>query len=116
MLILMSSLFVINNFVFSEEVLKSSEPVEIKEVYIANETTVRKSFITYEELVSLGCDDLCLTAPPWVYSSTYWTGTAEWTESIIGVDVTGGYGSAGFDSPTSGMGVRPVIKISKDYF
>ena len=47
----MSGLFVINNFVFSEEVLKSSEPVEIKEVYIANETTVRKSFITYEELL-----------------------------------------------------------------
>ena len=52
MLILMSGLFVINNFVFSEEVLKSSEPVEIKEVYIANETTVRKSFITYEELLN----------------------------------------------------------------
>ena len=52
MLILMSDLFVINNFVFSEEVLKSSEPVEINEVYIANETTVRKSFITYEELLN----------------------------------------------------------------
>ena len=71
--------------------------------------------ITKDELIGLGCsvdDSSCSEAPSWVYSTSYWSGTASSSTalySVIGTDLTGyTYNLA------SRNGVRPVIEMSVD--
>ena len=71
------------------------------------------SLLTYNQAKNLGCDDSshsCSSAPSWVYSTTYWTGSASYTYGAWTVGSSGGFSNGvyyGFDS-----GVRPVITIS----
>lgn len=76
--------------------------------------------ISNEELTSeqIGCstvDQTCEDAPEWVYSTSYWTGTAD---NVI--DVWGVFNNAVFIRSnmywTDTYGVRPVIVISKSLF
>ena len=71
--------------------------------------------ITYEELVALGCNAssyTCESAPSWVYSTTYWSGSADITNLVWYVSSSAYFGSDSF-SFDDGSGVRPVITISK---
>ena len=86
--------------------------------------------ISYDQLVELGCDpqketcgpDLYDTgaietpAPEWVYSTTYWTGSAYNVFRVWDVYSDGFFSSVVFDDSngflTNGIGVRPVVTIS----
>ena len=75
--------------------------------------------ISTKELANLGCGVdssyiTCLNSPPWVYSTSYWTG------SVSSRGVWGVRNDSNFVSAINGLkdtfGIRPVIVISKDYF
>ena len=83
------------------------------------------SLLTYSQAKTLGCDNSvgnCSAnninggpatnpAPTWVYSTSYWTGSADDTVSVWIVNSTGGFGSGDYASGVA-YGVRPVITIS----
>ena len=80
--------------------------------------TIVARLLTEEEAVSLGCDDyyayckgFSSTAPTWLYTGTYWLGSA-WMDNIVWNIRTDGkmeldYTYSNYES----MGVRPVIEI-----
>ena len=81
---------------------------------------VEARLITKDELESedIGCDSsnhTCNDAPSWIYSTTYWTGSAFVDNSVWFV-----YGNGTFHDRNyhfgDGNGVRPVIIISKSLF
>ena len=78
---------------------------------------IEARLITYEELKSLGCRDdySCGEAPSWVYATSYWSGSANYSNSVLRVG-SGGYFGGLYYYYDSVVGVRPVIVISKDYF
>ena len=81
--------------------------------------------LTFEEAVNLGCNSggncastdiyeigVTGTAPTWVYSSTYWLGSADDDSYVWIVDSVGElYDSSSFDT-VNYIGVRPVIVVS----
>lgn len=74
--------------------------------------------ITFDELKSLGCDidnKTCLNSDySFVYSTSYWSGTAFNKKYIYRVRMDGTYSSTGYEySNNWGYGVRPVITIPK---
>ena len=72
--------------------------------------------ISHEELLSLGCSQSsCMSAPSWVYSNSYWTGSAFNIMYVKFVESGGVYSENVFDAPGY-YGVRPVITISKSEF
>ena len=74
--------------------------------------------IKVEELESLGCsmgDYSCSGAPEWVYSTSYWSGSADNAYSVWSVCSDGSFDSNGYGYGGS-SGVRPVISISKSLF
>ena len=72
--------------------------------------------IKYEELIDLGCSgDSCLMAPSWVYSSTYWAGTANSSNNVFAVLSTGIL-QGGTSYSNVDRGVRVVVKMSLIYF
>ena len=89
-------------------------------LYLSNMgiTLTEARLISYEELEDLGCSGTnytCEGAPNWVYSTTYWLGSAG-TESSLYRVIAGGpfYGTPDNSySNNYGLGVRPVITISK---
>ena len=80
---------------------------------------ISSRLITYNELISLGCslEDMsywnCMMAPDWVYSTSYWTGTAFRGPRILTVREDGGFWD--LENTDNDTGVRPVITISRDY-
>ena len=70
--------------------------------------------ITYEELTSLGYSGSGYnTAPSWVYSTSYWSGSATSSELVWVVDNSGSYGAGSIYSKYYHFGCRPVITISR---
>ena len=68
--------------------------------------------IDFNELIELGCDweeRSCLTAPEWLYSTSYWAGTVCSDSGICCVGNHGVFGITGYKYP---MGVRPVIEVA----
>ena len=95
------------------------EPLQNYKTYLKNtlgKTSVDARLITFEELISLGCNTknnwTCKPAPSWVYSINYWTASAYVNPLIFYVSSDGGFGSYNFDY-SWGWGLRPVITISK---
>ena len=79
-------------------------------------TPTEARLITKEELEGLGCSNKsCKTAPSWVYTTSYWTGTAESSSYVWRVYNTGGF-YFNYYYYEDLYGCRPVIVISKDYF
>ena len=77
--------------------------------------------ITKDELTSdeIGCSDTGRTctgsAYPWIYSTTYWSGSAYDTSYVWVVRSYGNFSYTRYDSDND-FGVRPVIIISKSIF
>lgn len=72
--------------------------------------------ISYEELVSLGCREgslTCASAPEWVYSFSYWTGSLGNTSHIWFVNKDKSFNKNIRYGNNLYFGVRPVIVISK---
>ena len=82
-------------------------------------TPTEARLITKEELEGLGCivssdfpSGRCSGAPSWVYSTTYWSGSARSSSSVWLVD-SYGYFSSSIFSDSYDHGCRPVITISR---
>ena len=94
------------------------EPVQNYKTYLKNtlgKTSVGARLITYEELTSLGCsedDYSCKSAPVWVYSTYYWTASAN-DINLVRIVGEGGYFGNGDFYNSDICGLRPVITISK---
>ena len=78
------------------------------------------TLITKDELVNtFGCNESEYTctgsAYPWIYSTSYWSGSAANTNTVWGVGSYGIFGNGDYNYVYE-AGVRPVIVISKDYF
>ena len=85
-------------------------------VYLNNNGLRTKDIrlIKSEELETLGCSMTnwsCTNAPSWVYSTSYWTGTAKDYNYIWRVD-TGGYFACNSFNNYYDVGVRPVVEIA----
>ena len=93
------------------------EPLENYKAYLKNtlgKTSIDARLITYEELINLGCTRngyTCKSAPSWVYSTGYWTASADNYNLVHLVDSYDTFGSGDFDFWDYGL--RPVITISK---
>ena len=71
--------------------------------------------ITIEELEGLGCNrssSSCSGSPKWVYSTTYWSGSASDITYVWRVDSYGSFNINYYDRDSS-FGLRPVITISR---
>ena len=108
----------------------SSYDGSIVEEYVNNYSTyltsqgvkiIESRLVTKDEVYNLGCGNnnypLCVKAPSWVYSSSYWTMSLHphMNESYLYV-VTSDGNMSGAHVSLNIFGVRPVIVISKDYF
>ena len=76
--------------------------------------------ISYDELTdseTFACVEmgLCSDKYPWIYSTSYWSGSAYATFSVWIVFRDGNFNNYGYSHAYS-LGVRPVIIISKEYF
>ena len=93
----------VNNY---KNILESDFGVEVVEARL----------ITKDELSSFGCswNKTCSTQHSFIYSTSYWTGTAANTESIYGLFSDGLMDIYSYECYF--YGVRPVIVISKDNF
>ena len=72
------------------------------------------TLISYEQLNYLQCsrdDYSCSDAPSWIYSTTYWTGSARGSGDVWCVYSDGFFDVGSLDGGSDG-GVRPVITIS----
>ena len=81
---------------------------------------VEARLITKDELISedIGCsadDYTCSGAPSFIYSTSYWSGSASGTKRVWYVYGSGYFGSITYISYDY-LGVRPVIIISKSNF
>ena len=79
--------------------------------------------ITYDELTNtdtFACKQYttnCSDLYPWIYSTSYWTGSAysNSTQSVYTMTSNGYFNTTEYNHKSQ-FGVRPVIIISKDYF
>ena len=79
-------------------------------------TPLEARLITKDELINLGCsedDGSCSSAPSWVYATSYWSGSAIYTDRVWYVIRDLGF-SYGYCNYVGLFGVRPVITITKD--
>ena len=76
--------------------------------------------ITKEELESLGCSrasESCLSAPSWVYDTSYWTQSFENdNESELWSVLSVGYFSLINEYGMGALGARPVVEIARSEF
>ena len=80
---------------------------------------VEARLISYDELTdseTFACVeyDYCSDKYPWIYSTSYWSGSANSSNRVWNVDSNGYFGS--YYSYDNNFGVRPVIIISKSNF
>ena len=83
-------------------------------------TIVDARLITYDELSdvnSFGCVnwDYCSNKYSWIYSTSYWVGTAIYEGDLWTVKSDGKFSNHHYSNVNS-FGVRPVILIPKSYF
>ena len=76
--------------------------------------------ISVEELESLGCSrasESCLSAPSWVYATSFWTDSvAEDRDDMFWYVVSNGYLSTGIEDIEVFFGARPVVEIARSEF
>ena len=92
-------------------------PTQNYKTYLKNtlgKTSIDVRLITYEDLIGLGCsrNDGCETAPSWVYSTNYWTASADYYKDMYIMWSGNRFTYNIFDDPFT-LGLRPVITINK---
>ena len=98
----------VNNY---KTILESDYGVDVVEARL-----ITKDELTSEEIGCSATDNTCTgSAYPWIYSTSYWSGSAYPTYYVWIVDSNGLFGN-GHYSDDYGYGVRPVIIISKSNF
>ena len=96
-------------------------PIENYKTYLLNKGMIIEKArpIKFEELISLGCsltNENCAQSDyNWIYSTTYWTGTAYESQYIRTIFSDGRIVGGIYDNPVS-IGVRPVIEIPLSEF
>ena len=103
-----------------DENSKLSSYLDNYKVYLEtkNVSIAAIKLISYEFLTSMGCNGekrTCSGAPNWLYSSSYWTGSAYDTELLWYIFSNGSFGGSRY-SNSGGNGVRPVIDIPVSEF
>lgn len=102
-----------NSYIY-KYVVMYQEYIENMGVYIDDARLIR-----YEELIELGCSSSngCKNSSyKWIYSTSYWTGTAVSIGELCRVRSDGAFGPMYSYNVAYAQGIRPVIKISKTYF
>ena len=99
----------VNNY---KTILESDYGVDVVEARL-----ITKDELTSEEIGCSATDYTCTgSAYPWIYSTTYWSGSANDTNLVWSVSSSGTFISgSGYDNDYA-FGVRPVIIISKSNF
>ena len=111
----------VNNTSYDGSLVKSyvdNYKSKLEEYFEVN--IVEARLITKEELLdpNIGCVlySCVESSYPWIYATSYWTGTASSTSNLWRVSVANaGLNISTYNNVTN-FGVRPVIVISKDYF
>ena len=120
--------------VFSSDIQKGTNYSDysgsIVEGYVNNYKTILESdygvdvvearLISYEELTdseTFACVKygMCSDKYPWIYSTSYWSGSAAYASAVWRVNSDGHFTNNGFYCEND-FGVRPVIVISKSNF
>ena len=93
------------------------EPLENYKAYLKNtlgKSSIITKLMTYDDLKSLGCEErTCASAPSWIYSTNYWTSTANQSNHIIQVSLGNDVDSPPYMDSSYLYGLRPVITIKK---
>ena len=97
----------VNNY---KSLLETNYNIDITEARL-----ITKDELTDSKTFACGENKKCSSKYPWIYSTSYWSGSTYDVSSIWFI-VSGGVLSSAHYGNDSGPGVRPVIVISKDYF
>ena len=97
----------VNNY---KTILESDYGVDVVEARL-----ITKDELTDSETFACVEYDYCSDKYPLIYSTSYWSGSADRTDYVWRVGSNGYFGSNGY-SDVSRCGVRPVIIISKSNF
>ena len=98
----------VNNY---KTILESDYGVDVVEARL-----ITKDELTSEEIGCSATDYTCTgSAYPWIYSTTYWSGSADNANYVWYVDSDGNFNRHSYGNAIS-FGVRPVIIISKSNF
>ena len=84
-------------------------------VDVVESRLITKDELTDSETFSCVEYDYCSDKYPWIYSTSYWSVSANHTNGVWYVYNDGGFGSVDYYDDNY-FGVRPVIVISQDYF
>ena len=103
-------------YVYNENAVSYNYVENYKNYLSTLGVTIREArLITNEELELLGCSSLnndCLSAPSWVYATSYWTGTVSSAFEVGRVFTDGRFKYLDY-SYDAGGGCRPVIVVDK---
>ena len=98
----------VNNY---KSIIEADYGVDVVEARL-----ITKDELTSEEIGCSATDYKCIgSAYPWIYSISYWSGSATYTSSVWIVYSDGYFRNFSYNYDRD-FGVRPVIIISKDYF
>ena len=98
----------VNNY---KTLLESNFEVEVIEARL-----ITKDELTNPDAFACEEDHYCSNKYPWIYSTSYWTGTYYSDPLYVWFVRSDGYFYDSLYSVESAGGVRPVIVVSKDYF
>ena len=97
----------VNNY---KTILEEDYGVDVVEARL-----ITKDELTNSETFACVEYDYCSDKYPWIYSTSYWSGSANATFSVWSVFRDDNFNNYGYSHAYS-LGVRPVIIISKNYF
>ena len=97
----------VNNY---KTILEEDYGVDVVEARL-----ITKDELTNSETFACVEYDYCSDKYPWIYSTSYWSGSASDNNFVWNVNSLGKFGYGDFDNDL-GAGVRPVIIISKSNF
>ena len=97
----------VNNY---KTILEEDYGVDVVEARL-----ITKDELTDSEIFACVEHDMCSSTYPWIYSTSYWSGSAFNAYDVWRV-LSDGYFVDTYYNIDNGFGVRPVIVISKDYF
>jgi hypothetical protein len=99
----------VNNY---KTILESDYGVDVVEARL-----ITKNELTSEDIGCSAGEWTCTTSEhAWIYSTSYWSGSADITDYVWYVCRNGNFNDFGSYDDDDGFGVRPVIIISKSNF